>query len=54
VTALPKTRSAKIMRRAIRAAALAIDPGDLTGAENPDAVSEIRRMVAGAVTPVDA
>jgi acetyl-CoA synthetase len=46
VTALPKTRSAKIMRRAIRAAALGIDPGDLSGAENPDAVSEIRRLVA--------
>ena len=38
VDALPKTRSAKIMRRAIRAAALGIDPGDLSGAENPDAV----------------
>jgi acetyl-CoA synthetase len=46
VNALPKTRSAKIMRRAIRAAALGIDPGDLSGAENPDAVTEIRRLVA--------
>jgi acetyl-CoA synthetase len=46
VTALPKTRSAKIMRRAIRAAALGIDPGDLSGAENPDAVGEIRRLVS--------
>jgi acetyl-CoA synthetase len=53
VTALPKTRSAKIMRRAIRAAALGIDPGDLSGAENPDAVGEIRRLVADQVTPVD-
>jgi acetyl-CoA synthetase len=54
VTALPKTRSAKIMRRAIRAAALGIDPGDLSGAENPDAVGEIRRLVANqAVTSVD-
>jgi acetyl-CoA synthetase len=52
-TALPKTRSAKIMRRAIRAAALGIDPGDLSGAENPDAVGEIRRLVAEQVTPVD-
>ena len=32
VTQLPKTRSAKIMRRAIRAAALGVDPGDLSGA----------------------
>jgi acetyl-CoA synthetase len=54
VTALPKTRSAKIMRRAIRAAALGVDPGDLSGAENPDAVSEIRRVVADQSSPVDA
>jgi acetyl-CoA synthetase len=54
VSALPKTRSAKIMRRAIRAAALAIDPGDLSGAENPDAVTEIRQLVARQpATPVD-
>ena len=53
VATLPKTRSAKIMRRAIRAAALGVDPGDLSGAENPDAVAEIRRLVAGALTPVD-
>ena len=51
VTALPKTRSAKVMRRAIRAAALGIDPGDLSGAENPDAVAEIRRLVARSMTP---
>jgi acetyl-CoA synthetase len=53
VTALPKTRSAKIMRRAIRAAALGIDPGDLSGAENPDAVTEIRDLVADRATPLD-
>jgi acetyl-CoA synthetase len=51
VTALPKTRSAKVMRRAIRAAALGIDPGDLSGAENPDAVTEIRRLVATSRPP---
>ena len=33
VAHLPKTRSAKIMRRAIRAAALGLDPGNLSGAE---------------------
>jgi acetyl-CoA synthetase len=54
VTALPKTRSAKIMRRAIRAAALGTDPGDLSGAENPDAVTEIGQLVAERVTPLDA
>jgi acetyl-CoA synthetase len=53
VNALPKTRSAKIMRRAIRAAALGIDPGDLSGAENPDAVGEIRRLVVDQASPVD-
>ena len=47
VSRLPKTRSAKILRRAVRAAALDIDPGDLSGAENPEAVDEIRAVVAG-------
>lgn len=45
VARLPKTRSAKIMRRAIRAAVLDADPGDLSGAENPQAVEEIRSLV---------
>jgi len=45
VAALPKTRSSKIMRRAIRAAVLGIDPGDMSGAENPDAVTDIRRRI---------
>ena len=42
VTQLPKTRSAKILRRAVRAAVLGQDPGDLSGAENPEAIEEIR------------
>ncbi len=46
VTALPKTRSAKIMRRAVRAKALGDDPGDLSSLENPDALEEIERAVA--------
>jgi hypothetical protein len=33
--------------------ALGIDPGDLSGAENPDAVNEIRRLVSDRETPVD-
>jgi acetyl-CoA synthetase len=49
VAALPKTRSAKILRRAVRAAVLDIDPGDLSGAENPDAVEGIR-IAAKALT----
>jgi acetyl-CoA synthetase len=47
VDALPKTRSAKILRRAIRAAALGTDPGDLSGAENPEAIDRIRDAVRG-------
>lgn len=47
VAHLPKTRSQKIMRRAVRAAALGTDPGDLAGAENPEAIDEIRAVVAG-------
>jgi acetyl-CoA synthetase len=46
VDALPKTRSAKILRRAIRAAAVGADPGDLSGAENPEALDLIRAAVA--------
>ena len=41
VTALPKTRSAKIVRRAVRAKALGEDPGDLSTLENPDVLEEI-------------
>jgi acetyl-CoA synthetase len=48
VGALPKTRSAKIMRRAVRAAAVGADPGDLSSAENPEAVTAIRDVVHGA------
>jgi len=38
---LPKTRSAKIMRRVIRATYLGKDPGDLSSLENPAAVTAI-------------
>ncbi len=38
---LPRTRSAKIMRRVIRARAMGEEPGDLSGLENPDAVRGI-------------
>ena len=41
VDALPKTRSAKIVRRAVRATALGEDPGDLSSVENPDALAAI-------------
>jgi len=45
VSALPKTRSAKIVRRAVRAQALGQDPGDLSTLENPEVLGEIARVV---------
>ncbi|MGZ4212416.1 MAG: acetate--CoA ligase [Actinomycetota bacterium] len=42
VDALPKTRSAKIVRRAVRALALNEDPGDLSSLENPAALEAIK------------
>jgi acetyl-CoA synthetase len=45
VAALPKTRSAKIVRRAVRARALGKDPGDLSALENPESLEEIARVV---------
>jgi acetyl-CoA synthetase len=43
VSDLPKTRSAKILRRAIRARLLNLDLGDLSSLENPAALEEIPR-----------
>ncbi|MFN2628349.1 MAG: AMP-dependent synthetase, partial [Gaiellaceae bacterium] len=45
VASLPKTRSAKIVRRAVRARALGQDPGDLSSLENPESLDEIARAV---------
>jgi acetyl-CoA synthetase len=45
VPALPKTRSAKIVRRAVRAKLLGKDPGDLSSVENPEALEDIARAV---------
>jgi acetyl-CoA synthetase len=39
--ALPKTRSAKILRRAIRSVVTGAPPGDLSGLEDPDALDAI-------------
>ncbi len=41
VPALPKTRSAKIVRRAVKATALGQDPGDMSSVENPDSLGGI-------------
>ena len=43
VQELPKTRSAKVMRRVIRAAYLGDPQGDLSSLDNPQAVAEIAR-----------
>ena len=47
VSSLPKTRSAKIVRRAMRARALGGDPGDLSSLENPEALDEIEQVISG-------
>ena len=44
VSALPKTRNAKVMRRVIRSAYLGEDPGDLSALENPNAVDELKQI----------
>ena len=51
VSALPRTRNAKVMRRVIRAAYLGEDPGDVTALENPAAVAIIRQVGAASKTP---
>ncbi len=50
VAALPKTRSGKMLRRAIQAVCEGRDPGDLTTIEDPSALDQIRR--AAAPTPI--
>lgn len=44
VSALPKTRNAKVMRRVIRSAYLGEDAGDLSALENPKSVEEITQI----------
>jgi len=52
VADLPRTRSAKIVRRAVRAAVTGGDVGDVSSLENPEAIGEIQRAVsAGASAP---
>lgn len=46
VTALPKTRNAKVMRRVLRAAYLGEDAGDLSALENPHSVEEIKKVTS--------
>lgn len=44
VSAIPKTRNAKVMRRVIRAAYLGENAGDLSALENPKSVEEIQNL----------
>jgi propionyl-CoA synthetase len=46
VNLLPKTRSGKLLRRAIQAVAEGRDPGDLTTIEDPAALQQIRELMA--------
>lgn len=46
VTLLPKTRSGKLLRRAIQAVCEGRDAGDLTTIEDPSALQQIRDLVA--------
>jgi propionyl-CoA synthetase len=47
VTVLPKTRSGKLLRRAIQAVCDGRDPGDLTTIEDPSALQQVKDLVAG-------
>jgi len=47
VTVLPKTRSGKLLRRAIQAVCEGRDPGDLTTIEDPAALQQVKDLVAG-------
>ena len=45
VSGLPKTRSGKLLRRAIQAVCEQRDPGDLTTIEDPSALQQIKELV---------
>jgi len=47
VTVLPKTRSGKLLRRAIQAVCEGRDPGDLTTIEDPTALQQVKDLVSG-------
>jgi propionyl-CoA synthetase len=46
VAGLPKTRSGKLLRRAIQAIGEGRDPGDLTTIEDPSALEQIKALIA--------
>ena len=45
VSALPKTRSGKLLRRSLQALAERRDPGDLSTLDDPAVLDEIRRAL---------
>ena len=47
VSVLPKTRSGKLLRRAIQAVCEMRDPGDLTTIEDPTALQQIKDLITG-------
>jgi len=47
VGALPKTRSGKLLRRAIQAVCEQRDPGDLTTIDDPSSLQQIRESISG-------
>jgi propionyl-CoA synthetase len=51
VNALPKTRSGKLLRRAIQAVCEQRDPGDLTTIEDPSALQQIQALAGGPARP---
>jgi len=46
VTSLPKTRSGKLLRRAIQAVCEGRDPGDLTTIDDPSTLAQISATIA--------
>ena len=45
MSTLPKTRSGKMLRRAMQAVCEGRDPGDLTTMEDPAALEQIKQLV---------
>ncbi len=51
VNLLPKTRSGKLLRRALQAVAEGRDPGDLTTMDDPAALQQVRELVGAVAKP---
>ena len=51
VSALPKTRSGKLLRRALQAISEGRDPGDLSTLENPNSLAEVSQSLRLSASP---